>query len=149
MAAGNGTHTTEVQHLQDIAQEAIGTATVDGAMQDCYWRVWTRHCKLFPLNDRGPNHPPHIVEDMLLTFAVAVREGKCGCRDHVQVQSVSVVLCAVAQKYVLDGHCDSQRASPAQHTLNLPIARLLKKINGTKISHPGVSHFVYYQQIQI
>ena len=122
MAAGNGTRTTEVQRLQDIVWEAIGTATVDGAVQDCYWRVWTGHCKLFPLNDRGPNQSPHNIEDMLLTFAVAVREGKYGCGDCVQVQSVSVALCAITQKYVLDGHCDPRRASPAQHTLNLPIA---------------------------
>ena len=127
MAAGNGTHTTEVQRLRDIAWEAIGTATVDGAVRDRYWQAWTGHYKLFPLNDRGPNHPPHNIEDMLLTFAVAVWEGKYGRGDRVQVQSVSVVLCAVAQKYVLDGHCDPRRASPAHHTLNLPIARLLKK----------------------
>ena len=64
---------------------------------------------------------------MLLTFAVAVREGKYGRGDRIQAQSVSVALCAVARKCVLDGHCDPRRASPAQHTLNLPIARLLKK----------------------
>ena len=45
-------------------------------MQDRYWQAWTGHCKLFPLNDRGPNHPPHNIEDMLLTFAVAVQDGK-------------------------------------------------------------------------
>jgi hypothetical protein len=33
----------------------------------------------------------------------------------------------VFQKLVLDGHPDPQRASPAQHALDLPIARLLKK----------------------
>jgi hypothetical protein len=64
---------------------------------------------------------------MLLTFAVAVREGKYGLGSRIQVQSVSVALQAIAQKYVLDGHCDPRRASPAQHSLNLPIARLLKK----------------------
>ena len=127
MAAGNGTRTTEVQRLRDIALEAIGTATEDGAVWDRYWQAWTGHCKLFPLNDRGPTHPPHNIEDMLLTFAVAVQEGKYGRGDHVQVQSVSAALCAVTQKYVLDGHCDPRRASPAQHTLNLPIAQLLKK----------------------
>ena len=122
MAAGNGTRTTEVQCLQDIVWEAIGTATVDGAVRDRYWQAWTGHCKLFPLNDRGLNHPPHNIEDMLLTFAVAMREGKYGRRDCIKFQSVLVGLCAIAQKYVLDGHCDPQRASPAQHTLNLPIA---------------------------
>jgi hypothetical protein len=33
----------------------------------------------------------------------------------------------VSQKLVLDGHPDPRRASPAQHALDLPIARLLKK----------------------
>jgi hypothetical protein len=64
---------------------------------------------------------------MLLTFAVAVREGQYGLGGRIQVQSVEVALQAVAQKYVLDGHCDPRHASPAQHSLNLPIARLLKK----------------------
>ncbi len=43
-------------------------------MHDCYWRAWEGHCRLFPLNKRGPNLPPHNIEDMLLTFAVAVRK---------------------------------------------------------------------------
>jgi hypothetical protein len=29
----------------------------------------------------------------------------------------------------LDGHADPRRASPAQHSLNLPIARLIKKFS--------------------
>jgi hypothetical protein len=64
---------------------------------------------------------------MLLTFAVAVREGQYGKRHQVKVQSVAKALLAVAQKYVLDGHPDPRRSSPAQHTLDLPIAHLLKK----------------------
>jgi hypothetical protein len=64
---------------------------------------------------------------MLLTFAVVVWEGKYGLGGQIQVQSVSVALQAVAQKYVLDGHCDPRCASPAQHSLNLPIAQLFKK----------------------
>ncbi len=60
MAVGNGAPKTEVQRLQDIAWEAIGTTTVDGAMRDCYWRAWEGHCKLFPLNERGPNLPPRV-----------------------------------------------------------------------------------------
>ena len=96
-------------------------------MRERYWRTWENHCRLFPLNERGPNLPPNNVEDMLLTFAVAVREGQYGLGGRIQVQSVEVVLRTVAQKYVLDGHCDPRKASPAQHSLNLPIARLLKK----------------------
>jgi len=96
-------------------------------MRNHYWHAWEGHCRLFPLNERGPNLPPHNIEDMLLTFAVAMREGKYGLRSRIQVQSVLVALQAVAQKYVLDGHCDPLCASPAQHSLNLPIARLLKK----------------------
>ena len=41
--------------------------------------------------------------------------------------SVEFALRAVAQKYVLDGYPDPQRASPAQQSLDLPIACLLKK----------------------
>jgi hypothetical protein len=108
MAAGNGTHTTEVQRLRDIAWEAIGTATVDGAVRDRYWQAWTGHYKLFPLNDRGPNHPPHNIEDMLLTFAVAVREGKYSRGGCIQVQSVSVALCAVAQNSRMKIHPRNQ-----------------------------------------
>ena len=64
---------------------------------------------------------------MLLTFAVAVREGQYGLGHQIKVQSVSKALRAVAQKYVLDGHLDPQRSSSAQYSLDLPIARLLKK----------------------
>ena len=71
--------------------------------------------------------PPPDARDMLLTFAVAVREGKHGLGRQVKVQSVSKALRAVAQKYVLDGHRDPRRSSQAQHSLDLPIAHLLKK----------------------
>jgi hypothetical protein len=47
-------------------------------MRDRYWRAWEGHCRLFPLNKRGPNLPPHNIEDMLLTFVVAMWEGKYG-----------------------------------------------------------------------
>ena len=70
---------------------------------------------------------PHILTDQLITFAVAVREGQYGKGHQVQVQSVKFALQAVAQKYVLDGYPDPRRASPAQQSLDLPIARLLKK----------------------
>jgi hypothetical protein len=33
------------------------------------------------------------------------------------------------KNYVLDGHADPRRASPAQHSLNLPIAKLIKKFS--------------------
>jgi hypothetical protein len=89
------------------------------------WRG--RHCRLYPLNCQGPSLPPHDVEDMLLTFAVAVREGQYGIGRQVKVQSVTAALRAVAQSYVLDGHSNPHRTSPAQHHLNLPIARLLKR----------------------
>ena len=122
MTVSNGAPQTEVQRLRNIAWEAIGSTTVDGAVREHYWRAWGRHCKLFPLNERGPNLPPNNSKDMLLTFAVAVQEGQHGLGGRIQVQSVEVELRAVAQKYVLDGHCDPRRASPAQHSLNLPIA---------------------------
>jgi hypothetical protein len=64
---------------------------------------------------------------MLLTFAVAVREGKYSLGNQVKVQSVEWALRHVAQKLILDGHPDPRRASPAQHSLNLPIAWIIKK----------------------
>ena len=53
--------------------------------------------------------------------------GQYGKGHQIQVQSVEFALQAVAQKYVLDGYPDPRRASPAQQSLDLPIARLLKK----------------------
>ncbi len=82
---------------------------------------------LYPLNCCGPFLPPCIIEDMLLTVAVAVWEGQYGCGHQIKVQLVTTALRAVAQRYVLDGHSDPRRASPAQHALNLPIARLIKR----------------------
>jgi hypothetical protein len=66
---------------------------------------------------------------MLLTFAVALREGKYGLGRQIKVQSVAVALRSVAQKYVLDGHPEPCRASPAQHALDLPIAHILKRFD--------------------
>jgi hypothetical protein len=100
---------------------------VDGAVRDRYWIAWQQHCRLFSGSRQTPEGPPNNVKDMLLTFAVAVREGQYGFGRQIQVQSVAVALRAVAQKYVLDGHADHRRASPAQHSLNLLIARLIKK----------------------
>jgi hypothetical protein len=102
---------------------------MDGAVRNRFWQAWTQHCLLYPENVNGPLVPPANVSDMLLTFAVAVREGKYGLGRQVKVQSVAVALRSVAQKYVLDGHPDPRRASPAQHALNLPIARILKKFD--------------------
>jgi hypothetical protein len=102
---------------------------MDGPMKDRYFNAWTKHCCLYPDNDRGPHLPPFNIRDMLLTFAVAMREGKYGLGRQVKVQSVAVTLRSVAQKYVLDGHPDPRRASPAQHALKLPIARILKRFD--------------------
>jgi hypothetical protein len=63
---------------------------------------------------------------MLLTFAVAVREGKYGLGATVKVQSVKRALRHVAQKLVLVGHPNPRKASPAQQQLDLPISWLLK-----------------------
>ena len=79
---------------------------MDGPIKDRYFKAWTQHCRLYPNNDRGPLLPPSNIGDMLLTFAVAVREGKYGLGRQVKVQSVAVALRSIAQKYVLDGHPD-------------------------------------------
>ncbi len=115
----------EIQCLQDAAWEAIGTATVDGPEWDCYWQVWTAHCALY-------HHPSNCTQasesitDKLLTFAVAVREGKYGLGATVKVQSVKRALRNIAQKLILDGHPNPRKALPAQQQLELPISWLLK-----------------------
>jgi hypothetical protein len=68
----------------------------------------------------------HPDTDKLLTFAIAVREGQYGNRAPVTVQLVKRALRHVAQRLVLDGHPNPRKASPAQHSLDLPISRLLK-----------------------
>ena len=129
MDTSYGAPVAEVERLRNIAWAAIGSATMDGPVKDRYFKAWTQHCRLYPTNDRGPLLPPSNIGDMLLTFAVAVREGKYGLGRQVKVQSVAVALRSIAQKYVLDGHPDPRRASPAQHALDLPIARILKRFD--------------------
>jgi hypothetical protein len=116
----------EVQRLQDSAWQAIGAATVDGAERGKYWDAWKDHNRSLYgsevlAGDMGP-----VTTDRLLTFAVAVREGKYGRGTPVKVQSVERALRHVAQKLVLDGHPDPRKASPAQQSLDLPISRLIK-----------------------
>jgi hypothetical protein len=72
---------------------------------------------------------------MLLTFVVAMWEGQYGIGRQVKVQSVTTALWAVAQRYVLGRHSNPRRASPAQHALNLPIARLTKSLRMTTRPH--------------
>jgi hypothetical protein len=99
---------------------------VDRTKCDRYWRAWTAHCRLYP-KDRGSGPTASERTDRLLTFAVAVREGRYGLGDQVKVQSVERALRHVAQRLVLDGHPDPHQASPGQHSLDLPIAWLIKK----------------------
>ena len=99
---------------------------MDGTKRDRYWNTWQMHCGLYHDPPRKIQ-VPHILTDRLLTFAVAVREGQYGNGHQVQVQSVAKALRFVSQKLVLDGHTNPWRASPTQHALDLPIARLLKK----------------------
>ena len=94
----------EIQRLQDAAWEAIGSATVDDSQKKRYWKAWEHHCQLYLTSSSG--EPPPNARDMLLTFAVAVREGQYGIGHKIKVQSVEKALRAVAQKYVLDGHPD-------------------------------------------
>jgi hypothetical protein len=84
------------------------------------------HCRLYQ-DAPGKIQAPHILTDRLLTFAVAVWEGQYSNGHKVKVQTVARALWFVSQKFVLDGHPDSRHASPAQHALDLPISRLLKK----------------------
>ena len=125
METGNSAGMAEIQRLRNTAWEAIGSATVGKSERNRYWKAWTKHCRLYKASSSG--EPPPDTPNMLLTFAVAVREGQYGVGHQVQVQSVSKALRAVAQKYVLDGYPDPRKSSPAQHSLDLPLARLLKK----------------------
>jgi hypothetical protein len=116
----------EIVRLRNLVWEAIGTATVDRTERDRYWRAWTMHCGLYPKGIDSRSTASETT-DRLLTFAVAVREGKYSLGNQVKVQSVERALRHVAQRLILDGHPDPRRASPAQHSLDLPIVWLIKK----------------------
>jgi hypothetical protein len=83
-------------HLQNIAWEAIGTATVDGTERTRYWRALTIHCQLYK---SVVGHQPLVQDttDRLLVFAVTMWEGKYGLGNQVKVQSVERALRHVAQ----------------------------------------------------
>ncbi len=57
----------------------------------------------------------------------AVWKGQYSLGDQIKVQSVERALRHVTQRLVLDGHPDLRQASPGQHSLDLPIAWLIKK----------------------
>jgi hypothetical protein len=96
--------------------------TVVGTKRAHHWQAWQGHVTLYPGCDGL-----RATMDQLLTFAVAVREGKSGLGSQVKVQSVEQALRYVAQELILDGYPDPRRASVAQQSLNLPISRLLKR----------------------
>ena len=83
------------------------------------------HCALYH-NPSNCTQASETITDKLLTFAVAMQEGKYGLRATVKVQSVKRALRHVAQKLVLDRHPNPRKALPAQQQLDLPISRLLK-----------------------
>jgi hypothetical protein len=66
----------EIKRLRDAAWEAIGSATVDSEQRQKYWTAWEGHCKMYQTSSKGKT--PHNAREMLLTFAVAVWEGKYG-----------------------------------------------------------------------
>jgi hypothetical protein len=86
------------------------------------------HCQLYE-SVVGCQPSAQDTTDRLLTFAVAMREGKYSLGNQVKVQSVKRALRHVAQKLVLDGHPNPRCASPAQHALNLPIAWIIKRFH--------------------
>ncbi len=86
----------EVQRLRDSAWQAIGTATVDGAKQIRSWKAWTDHN--LSLYGTHASEQEQGNMDKLLTFAVALQEGKYGLRSPVKVQLVERTLRHVAQK---------------------------------------------------
>jgi hypothetical protein len=122
---------------------------VEGAERDRYWCAWTMHCRLYSQNDRCVGLPPHNIEDMLLTFAVAMWEGQIGLGRQIKVQSVQAGLRAISQKYVLDAYINPRCTSPAQHALNLPIAHLIKIFGATNIGHPSVNNSRYCNKVHL
>jgi hypothetical protein len=56
-----------------------------------------------------------------------MREEQYGLGDQVKVQLVKRALRHIDQRLVLDGHPDPRRTSAGQHSLDLPIAWLIKK----------------------
>jgi len=64
---------------------------VDGTERQCYWQAWEAHGRLY-LDTPGKVLPPGLLTDRLLTFAVAVREGKYGLGNQVKVQSIAKAL---------------------------------------------------------
>jgi hypothetical protein len=114
----------EVQRLRDTVWQANETATVDGSERTRWWKAWEEHnTSYYSGNESDPTFP---TTDKLLTFAGAVRVGRYRLGSQVTVQSVERALRHVAQKFVLDGHPDPRRSSPAQQSLDLPISRLIK-----------------------
>ena len=111
MEASSRAGMAEIKRLRDAAWKAIGSATVDSSTRKKYCNAWEGHCRLYHASSSGA--PPPDAKSMLLTFAVAVREGQYGLGRQLKVQSVEKALRAVAQKYVLDGHPDPRRSSPA------------------------------------
>jgi NADH:ubiquinone oxidoreductase subunit H len=81
--------------------EVIGSATVDGTERQNYWRAWKTHCGLYQTTP-GEILIPVFLTDRLLTFAVAMREGKCSLGNQVTVQPVAKALRLVSQELVLD-----------------------------------------------
>ena len=69
---------------------------MDSEQRKKFWTAWEGHCKMYQTSSKGKTPPD--ARNMLLTFAVAVREGKYGLRRQIKVQSVSKALRAVAQK---------------------------------------------------
>jgi hypothetical protein len=101
---------------------------VDGTKPACHWRAWQAHIALYPGSDGS-----HATMDQLLTFAVAVWEGKYGLGSQVKVQLVKRALRDVSQRIILDGGPDPRQASAAQQELNLPISRLLKRFRDNNL----------------
>ena len=124
LGAGPNPAMGEVQRLRNAAWQAIETATVDGSERKRWWKAWKEHNTSCYIG--GDSYPANATTDKLLTFAVAVWEDQYGLGSQVKVQLVKRALRHVAQKFVLDGHPDPRRSSPAQQSLDLPIARLIK-----------------------
>ncbi len=95
---------------------------MDGTKHAHHWRAWQAHIALYP-----SSNGLHATTDQLLTFAVAMREGKYGLESQVKVQLVKRALRHVFQRLVLDGGPDPRQASAAQQELNLPISQLLER----------------------
>ncbi len=109
----------EVKRLRDTTWQAIGTATVDGAERLRSWNAWTDHN--LSLYGTCASDQKQVTTDKLLTFDVAMWEGKYGLGSPVKVQTAKRAPRHVAQKFILDGQPDPENLPQPSNPSTSPL----------------------------